>query len=121
MGSEGAMMKGSADRYGQADKLGGDSRGDSRKSQMKFVPEGVEGLVPYRGSLAEFVYQLDGGHPVIDGLLRLPDDRGVPHAGAVHEGERGDDRREPSRTTSGSRKESPNYSVESGPGGGRGA
>jgi IMP dehydrogenase len=48
MGSEGAMSAGSADRY---------SQGHSRK----FVPEGVEGRVPYRGSLADFVYQMVGG------------------------------------------------------------
>lgn len=48
MGSIGAMVKGSADRYGQA---GND----------KLVPEGVEGRVPYRGSLGNFVYQLVGG------------------------------------------------------------
>lgn len=56
MGSEGAMNAGSADRYRQADKLGPDG-----KAMMKFVPEGVEGLVAYRGPLAEFVYQLVGG------------------------------------------------------------
>jgi IMP dehydrogenase len=56
MGSEGAMNAGSADRYRQADKLG-----DDGKAKFKFVPEGVEGLVPYRGSLAEFVYQMVGG------------------------------------------------------------
>ncbi|MGP1272200.1 MAG: IMP dehydrogenase [Phycisphaerales bacterium] len=56
MGSEGAMNAGSADRYAQADKLS-----DDGKPAMKFVPEGVEGLVPYRGTLAEFVYQLVGG------------------------------------------------------------
>lgn len=56
MGSEGAMNAGSADRYRQADKL--DSKG---KATQKFVPEGVEGLVPYRGPLNEFVYQLVGG------------------------------------------------------------
>ena len=56
MGSEGAMSAGSADRYRQAEKMGSDG-----KPQMKFVPEGVEGMVPYRGSLAEFVYQLVGG------------------------------------------------------------
>ena len=50
------MMKGSADRYRQADKL--DASG---KPTLKFVPEGVEGLVPYRGTLAEFVYQMVGG------------------------------------------------------------
>src|SRR6185436_8213708 len=56
MGSEGAMNAGSADRYGQKNPGGG---GDVKR--IKFVPEGVEGLVPYRGPLAEFVYQLVGG------------------------------------------------------------
>lgn len=56
MGSEGAMNNGSADRYRQSDKLA--SLG---KQPQKFVPEGVEGLVAYRGTLAEFVYQLVGG------------------------------------------------------------
>ncbi len=56
MGSEGAMSAGSADRYRQAEKVGADG-----KATLKFVPEGVEGLVPYRGSLADFVYQLVGG------------------------------------------------------------
>ncbi|MBX3384392.1 MAG: IMP dehydrogenase [Phycisphaeraceae bacterium] len=56
MGSEGAMNAGSADRYRQAEKVGQDGR-----ATRKFVPEGVEGLVPYKGSLAEFVYQMVGG------------------------------------------------------------
>jgi IMP dehydrogenase len=56
MGSEGAMNAGSADRYRQAEKVGRDG-----KPTQKFVPEGVEGLVPYRGSLAEVVYQMVGG------------------------------------------------------------
>ena len=56
MGSEGAMNAGSADRYRQAEKV--DTSG---KVIKKFVPEGVEGLVPYRGTLADFVYQLVGG------------------------------------------------------------
>ena len=51
MGSLGAMVKGSADRYGQASSSGRD----------KLVPEGVEGRVPYRGSLSDFVYQFVGG------------------------------------------------------------
>ena len=51
MGSQGAMAAGSADRYGQASKV----------DSQKFVPEGVEGMVPYRGGLAEYVYQLVGG------------------------------------------------------------
>ncbi|MEZ6165590.1 MAG: IMP dehydrogenase [Phycisphaerales bacterium] len=56
MGSEGAMNAGSADRYRQAEKLL-----SGAKEQQKFVPEGVEGLVAYRGKLAEFTYQLVGG------------------------------------------------------------
>jgi len=51
MGSLGAMNAGSADRYGQG------SIGETRK----FVPEGVEGMVPYRGPLNDCVYQLVGG------------------------------------------------------------
>jgi IMP dehydrogenase len=51
MGSMGAMIHGSKDRYGQADVA----------SSSKLVPEGVEGRVPYRGSLGDFVYQLVGG------------------------------------------------------------
>ena len=57
MGSEGAMMAGSADRYGQksiADRGVNAARG-------KLVPEGVEGRVPYRGPLSDFVYQIVGG------------------------------------------------------------
>lgn len=51
MGSVGAMAGGSADRYFQADI----------KDSMKFVPEGVEGRVPYKGPVAEVIYQLIGG------------------------------------------------------------
>ena len=51
MGSLGAMVKGSAERYGQS----------STTDIGKLVPEGVEGRVPYRGSLGDFVYQLVGG------------------------------------------------------------
>ena len=64
MGSEGAMNAGSADRYSQGEKY--DHAG---KPNAKFVPEGVEGLVPYRGSLAEFVYQLVGGLRAAMGYL----------------------------------------------------
>ncbi len=48
MGSLGAMAAGSKDRYFQA-------------NAKKLVPEGVEGRVPYRGSLSEVVFQLMGG------------------------------------------------------------
>jgi IMP dehydrogenase len=51
MGSMGAMIQGSKDRYGQA----------GVRESSKLVPEGVEGRVPYRGPLGDFVYQLVGG------------------------------------------------------------
>ncbi len=51
MGSMGAMVQGSADRYGQS----------RVKESSKLVPEGVEGLVHYRGPLGDFVYQMVGG------------------------------------------------------------
>jgi len=51
MGSLGAMAKGSSERYRQA----GSEKG------KKFVPEGVEGRVPYKGELSEYVQQLIGG------------------------------------------------------------
>lgn len=51
MGSLGAMVKGSSERYRQK---GVDTPG-------KLVPEGVEGRVPFRGALSPFVYQLVGG------------------------------------------------------------
>ncbi len=51
MGSLGAMVRGSADRYGQ----------QSATEKEKLIPEGVEGRVPYRGTLSDFVYQLVGG------------------------------------------------------------
>lgn len=54
MGSLGAMMAGSGDRYGQADAGRTTNNG-------KLVPEGVEGRVPYKGQLGPFVYQLVGG------------------------------------------------------------
>lgn len=54
MGSLSAMAKGSADRYRQeVPKTAPDGR--------KMVPEGVEGRVPYKGPLADFVFQLVGG------------------------------------------------------------
>lgn len=52
MGSLGAMDKGSADRYFQDNAHG---------NVDKFVPEGIEGMVPYKGPLATIVYQMIGG------------------------------------------------------------
>ncbi len=50
MGSIGAMTSGSSDRYSQEGTEGG-----------KLVPEGIEGRVPYKGSVADMVFQLVGG------------------------------------------------------------
>ncbi len=51
MGSVGAMARGSADRYFQQDI----------KDQMKLVPEGIEGQVPYKGPVGAVLHQLAGG------------------------------------------------------------
>ncbi len=51
MGSLGAMAAGSKDRYFQ----------EKTTNANKFVPEGVEGRVPFRGSLSDMIYQLMGG------------------------------------------------------------
>ncbi|MGM0839030.1 MAG: IMP dehydrogenase [Bacillota bacterium] len=48
MGSVGAMEKGSKDRYFQEDN-------------KKFVPEGIEGRIPYKGPVADTIYQMVGG------------------------------------------------------------
>ncbi len=53
MGSLGAMIKGSSERYRQGHAPAGD--------QSKLVPEGVEGRVSYRGALQPLMYQLTGG------------------------------------------------------------
>ena len=50
MGSLGAMQGYGKDRYGTGQGQAG-----------KLVPEGVEGMVPHKGSLADFIYQLIGG------------------------------------------------------------
>jgi IMP dehydrogenase len=52
MGSIGAMAKGSADRYFQDSAAG---------ATGKYVPEGIEGRVPYKGRLSDTVFQLMGG------------------------------------------------------------
>jgi IMP dehydrogenase len=67
MGSIGAMRQGSADRYFQENAV----------AEMKSVPEGVEGRVPYRGPLAESIYQYVGG--VRSGMGYL----GTPNVGAL--------------------------------------
>jgi IMP dehydrogenase len=51
MGSVGAMARGSADRYFQQDI----------QDQLKLVPEGIEGQVPFKGPVRDIVHQLVGG------------------------------------------------------------
>jgi len=63
MGSIGAMKKGSADRYFQ----------EVGQSDEKLVPEGIEGMVPYKGSVAALVLQLVGGLRSGMGYCGCPD------------------------------------------------
>jgi len=62
MGSLGAMSQGSADRYFQ----------DSSNAADKFVPEGIEGRVPYKGPIAQVIHQLVGGLRSSMGYLGCP-------------------------------------------------
>ena len=67
MGSIGAMGQGSRDRYGQADV----------KDANKLVPEGIEGQVPYKGSLSLNIHQLVGGLRAGMGYLGCQDITGL--------------------------------------------
>ncbi|CRF46881.1 Inosine-5'-monophosphate dehydrogenase / CBS domain [Helicobacter heilmannii] len=62
MGSIGAMTRGSSDRYFQ-----------EGLASEKLVPEGIEGRVPYRGKIADILYQLVGGLRSSMGYLGAPD------------------------------------------------
>jgi IMP dehydrogenase len=98
MGSLGAMKEGSCDRYFQ-------------ENMQKLVPEGVEGRVPYKGSVADTIYQLIGG-------LRA----GMGYTGCRNLEELRTKTRFVRQTSAGLReghphdiqiiKESPNYSIE---------
>jgi IMP dehydrogenase len=63
MGSLGAMQQGSSDRYFQ----------EGEGNQDKLVPEGVEGRVPYKGSVLAVIHQLMGGLRASMGYLGCPD------------------------------------------------
>ncbi|MBA2403745.1 MAG: IMP dehydrogenase, partial [Bdellovibrionales bacterium] len=63
MGSMGAMERGSKDRYGQS----------AVEEVSKLVPEGIEGQVPYRGSLSSNLFQLVGGVRAGMGYVGAPD------------------------------------------------
>ncbi len=102
MGSIGAMNKGSADRYSQ----------EGTSSDSKYIPEGIEGRVAYKGSVAEMVTQLVGG-------LRS----GMGYSGCKSIGELQTNARFVRITSAGLReshvhdviitKEAPNYRIES--------
>ena len=66
MGSIGAMQEGSADRYFQ-DTSGGNPNTD------KLVPEGIEGRVPYKGSVVAIIFQMAGGLRASMGYCGCPD------------------------------------------------
>ncbi|WZO98453.1 IMP dehydrogenase [Isosphaeraceae bacterium EP7] len=61
MGSLAAMAKGSHERYRQDVGRAPDAKSATSQSAQKLVPEGVEGRVPYKGPLADYVFQLVGG------------------------------------------------------------
>jgi IMP dehydrogenase len=102
MGSIGAMKKGSSDRYSQ----------EGTTTESKYVPEGIEGRVAYKGSVAEMVTQLVGG-------LRA----GMGYTGCRDIGELQQNARFVRMTSAGLReshvhdviitKEAPNYRIES--------
>ena len=73
MGSVGAMARGSADRYFQSEI----------KNELKLVPEGIEGQVPYRGPMASIIHQLAGGLRAAMGYTGRRDHQGLPEQGAV--------------------------------------
>ncbi|MEQ8480971.1 MAG: IMP dehydrogenase [Hoeflea sp.] len=63
MGSVGAMARGSADRYFQAEV----------RDTLKLVPEGIEGQVPYKGPVGAVLHQLAGGLKAAMGYVGAPD------------------------------------------------
>ncbi|WP_243028972.1 IMP dehydrogenase [Thermus albus] len=67
MGSLGAMKQGSADRYFQESGRGGETEA------KKLVPEGIEGMVPYKGPVADVLYQIVGGLRSAMGYVGAPD------------------------------------------------
>ncbi len=70
MGSMGAMKEGAADRYFQE---GQDERKTAVEQADEFVPEGIEGRVPFRGPLSDNIYQMTGGLRSGMGYVGCPD------------------------------------------------
>ena len=100
MGSLGAMVKGSADRYRQGNVK------DDKDQAKKLVPEGVEGRVPYKGPLSGFLYQLIGGLRAGMGYLGA---RTIPEVSAASV-------RENHPHDISITQEAPNYTTQHGPG-----
>ncbi|MEM1365382.1 MAG: IMP dehydrogenase, partial [Pseudomonadota bacterium] len=63
MGSVGAMSRGSADRYFQAEV----------RDELKLVPEGIEGQVPYKEAVSTVLHQLVGGLKASMGYVGAPE------------------------------------------------
>ena len=61
MGSMGAMQQGSADRSFQESFQGSDQGSGNNPNTAKLVPEGIEGQVPYKGSVVQIIFQMAGG------------------------------------------------------------
>ena len=74
MGSLSAMARGSAERYFQE---------DNGLSLSKLVPEGIEGMVPYKGSVHQMLPQLTGGLASRHGPRRLRHASRAAHQGAL--------------------------------------
>lgn len=98
MGSISAMKAGSKDRYFQSEKT----------DSSKFVPEGIEARVPYKGTLSETVYQLIGGLRSGMGYCGAPDIEGLHGAKFVRITSAGVIENHPHDVTI--TKEAPNYS-----------
>ena len=71
MGSVGAMARGSADRYFQAEV----------RDTLKLVPEGIEGQVPYKGPVSGVLHQLAGGLKAAMGYVGARDLAAIPRPG----------------------------------------
>ena len=98
MGSLGAMQLGSKDRYFQ----------DVEDDLKKLVPEGIEGMVPYKGSLSEVIYQYVGGLRAGMGYCGAPDIETLKKAQFVQISTAGVTESHPHNINI--TKESPNYS-----------
>ena len=102
MGSVGAMARGSADRYFQAEV----------RDTLKLVPEGIEGQVAYKGPVSAVLHQLAGGLRASMGYVGAREPRRVPRQGPVHPHHQRGPAREP-RPRRDDHAESPNYPTRS--------